>query len=58
MSWGMQVPLWADEAAFSLVALLGSYLAGQFIKRVVCRKLAAIAKKTTWQWDDILIEGI
>jgi len=58
MSWATQLPLWADEAVFSVVALLGSYLIGQFIKRVVCRRLATIAKKTSWQWDEILIEGI
>jgi len=58
MSWATQLPLWADEAIFSVVALLGSYLIGQFIKRVVCRRLATIAKKTSWQWDQILIEGI
>lgn len=56
--WGMQVPLWADEAVFSLVALVSSYLVGQFIKGVVCRKLAAIAKQTSWQWDEVVIEGI
>ena len=56
--WGMQVPLWADEAVFALVALVGSYLAGQFIKGVVCRRLATLAKKTSWQWDEVVIEGI
>ena len=58
MSWGTQVPPWADEVVFSVVALLGSYLVGQFIKGVVCRKLAAIAKKTTWQWDEVVIGAI
>ena len=58
MSWATQLPLWADDAVFSVVAVLGSYLIGQFIKRVVCRRLATMAKKTSWQWDQILIEGI
>src|SRR3989338_3114460 len=56
--WGAQLPPWVGEATFSMVALLGSYLIGQFIKRVVCRRLATIAKQTSWQWDEILIEGI
>ena len=54
MSWATQLPLWADEAIFSVVAVLGSSLIGQFIKRVVCRRLATIAKQTSWQWDEIL----
>ena len=58
MSWATQLPLWADEAVFSVVAVLGSYLIGQFITRVVCRRLATMAKQTSWQWDEILIEGI
>ncbi|MDP3722917.1 MAG: mechanosensitive ion channel family protein [Candidatus Omnitrophota bacterium] len=58
MSWATQLPPWVGDAIFSMVALLGSYLVGQFIKGVVCRKLAAVAKKTTWQWDEVVIEGI
>lgn len=56
--WGAQLPPWVREATFSMVALLGSYLAGQFIKGVVCRRLASIAKKTTWQWDEVVIGAI
>jgi small-conductance mechanosensitive channel len=58
MPWAIRLSPWMDEAVFSAAALLGSYLAGQFIKGVVCRRLAAVAKKTSWQWDEILIEGI
>lgn len=56
--WGVSLPPWADKAVFSVIALVGSYVAGQLIKGVVCRKLVAIAQKTTWHWDDILIQSL
>jgi len=56
--WGTQLPSWAGEAIFSVAALVGSYVVGQFLKGVVCRKLAAIAKQTTWQWDEVVIGAI
>jgi len=56
--WFDQLPSWAEEAFFSCLALIGTYLVGQFVKRVVCRRLALLAKKTPWQWDVVVVEGL
>jgi len=58
MGWLSQVPAWATQAAWSLIALGGSYITGRFMKRVVCRRLSLIAKQTTWQWDEVVIGAI
>ncbi|MBI3088602.1 MAG: mechanosensitive ion channel family protein [Candidatus Omnitrophica bacterium] len=53
-----QLPAWTREALLSCAALLGTYLAGQFVTRVVCRRLALLARKTPWQWDTVVVEGL
>src|SRR3989338_6960192 len=54
----VQLPAWTTQAVWSLIALGGSYIVGQFVKRVVCRRLSLMAKKTTWQWDEVVIGAI
>lgn len=58
MTWLNGLPTWIDEAVFSLLAIVGSYALGQFVKSVVCRRLALLAQKTPWQWDVVVVEGL
>lgn len=52
------LPPWIIQAAWSLIAVLTAYLAGRFIARDVCRRLSAMATKTAWQWDQLVIQAL
>lgn len=56
--WFNQLPPWLDEALFSLIALVGSYLIGQLVQGMLSRRLLVWAQKTEWRWDDAVLEAI
>ena len=56
--WLAHLPAETITAVSSVGVLAGTYLAGGFISRVVCRRLSAWASKTAWQWDEVIIDGI
>ena len=57
-AWLGRLPEWATPVLSSLVALGSSYLLGQFVRRVVCGRLSVLARRTSWQWDEVVIEGL
>ena len=57
-AWLGRLPEWATPALWSLVALGGCYLLGQFVRRVVCDRLSVLARRTSWQWDEVVVEGL
>ena len=54
----IRLPAWAYDTAWSLIAVLSTYLIGQFISRTVCRRLSVWAAKTPWKWDEALIDSL
>ncbi len=58
MSGLAQWPGWAAVTLLSVGALIGCYAAGRFAARVICQRLTAMARKTAWQWDEVVVEGL
>jgi len=46
------LPPWAHTTLMSILVIATGYLVGQLLKRVVGRRLAALAKRTHQTWDD------
>lgn len=53
-----QLPLWVQQLVFSFVAFLMVYLVGQFASLIIGRRLNALAERTSWQWDDLLVRAL
>ena len=56
--WLSALPAWGAAAIASTVALFASLLVGQFLQSVICRQLVLWARKTPWQWDEIVVRAI
>jgi len=52
------MPPWTDAAVLSLAALVGSYLIGQFVKRIICRRLARLTQGSLWPWEAVIVEAL
>lgn len=52
------LPQWALSLIWSAATIAASWLAGQLISRVLCRRLETWAAKTAWQWDELLVQAL
>lgn len=50
--------IWLQRFGWPLVSVLVGGVAGALVERLVVGRLKAIARRTSWQGDDILIESI
>lgn len=46
------LPPWAHTTLISILVIAAGYLVGQLLKRVVGRRLAVLARRTSQTWDD------
>lgn len=46
------------ELILSAVIIALSFVVGLFIKVVILRYISKLAEKTTWKWDDPIVEGL
>lgn len=52
------LPMWALSLIWSAATIVAAWLIGQLMSRILCRRLGAWAAKTTWEWDDLLLEAL
>jgi len=52
------VPGWIFSLLWSVVSLLTAYLIGHMVARIVCQRLSRWASKTTWKWDELIINAV
>jgi small-conductance mechanosensitive channel len=52
------LPAWVSQGALSILVLGVSYVAGHLLKWVVCRRLMALADRTSGQWDDVVVNEL
>jgi small-conductance mechanosensitive channel len=53
-----QLPPWASQVVWSLVAILCPYFIGLFLSHTIGRWLAAAAEQTPWKWDGPIIHAV
>ena len=51
-----QLPPGVFRLLWSLVVILLIILMGQFLTRIVCRRLTVWASETAWKWDDLTVD--
>ncbi len=52
------LPFWIYQPIWSALAVLIISLMGQFLRRLVCGRLARWASQTKWKWDDAVVEAL
>lgn len=52
------LPAWLDQTLWSAIVILASWLLIRFATRLVCRWLTALAARTRWQWDDLVVNAL
>ena len=52
------LPAWCVTLAWSLVVILAAYLIGRLVARTIIQRLATLAAKTTWKWDELVIDAL
>jgi small-conductance mechanosensitive channel len=52
------LPAWLPQAAFSIMTLVASYLAGHVLKWVVGHRLTTLTSRTKGQWDDVVVREL
>lgn len=58
MTWFGELPFWISRAVLSIAVIGASYLAGHFLKWLVCRQLMALAARTAGRWDDVVVNEL
>ena len=52
------LPFWIRQSLFSLIALAAAYAVGRFVSHTLCGRLSAWAAKTSWKWDEVVVEAL
>ena len=52
------LPAWCFQILWSVFTVLAVYLMGKFLTRTVGRRLNRWAERTTWKWDDALVDAL
>ena len=51
-------PYWAHQLALSVLIIVGCYVLGFIIAKTLCQRLRRTAVKTTWKWDEHVVDAL
>lgn len=52
---GLSIPVWVIQLSIALIVLFGAFVVGQILNRLVIGRLAQLAQRTAWDFDDLLV---